>query len=68
VVTYLTLPLVFMVIHLNASAELDYRLTHGPGFLRDFYVSVTGILISLAGLNTYQAVASKREEGPKTKS
>jgi hypothetical protein len=63
VITYLSAPLVFFVINLNASEDLHTRLMHGPGYLRDFYISLTGLLFSLAGLNTYQAVSTKRNGG-----
>jgi len=66
VVTYLTAPLVFFIVHLNASKELDERLMHS-GFLRDFYISITGMLVSLAGLNTYQVVSDVRRPEPKEK-
>jgi hypothetical protein len=66
VMTYLTAPLVFFIVHLNASKELDERLMHS-GFLRDFYISITGTLLSLTGLNTYQVVANGRKPEPKEK-
>jgi hypothetical protein len=56
VITYLSAPLAWFIIYLNSSEDLLMRLTHGPGLLRDFYISLTGLLFSLAGLNTYQAV------------
>ena len=66
VVTYLTAPLVFFIVHLNASKELDERLMHS-GFLRDFYISITGMLVSLAGLNTFQVVSDGRKPEAKEK-
>jgi hypothetical protein len=62
VITYLSAPLAFFIIYLNSSENLLTRLMHGPGYLRDFYISLTGLLFSLAGLNTYQAVSTKRNE------
>jgi hypothetical protein len=62
VITYLSAPLVWLIIYLNSSEVLLTRLINGPGYLRDFYVSLTGLLFSLAGLNTYQAVSTKRNE------
>jgi hypothetical protein len=66
VITYLTAPLVFFLVHLNASKELDERLMHS-GFLRDFYISITGMLVSLAGMNTYQVVNNGRKSELKEK-
>jgi hypothetical protein len=62
VITYLSAPLVFFIVHLNASPTLDERLLHS-GFLRDFYLSITAMLVSLAGLNTYQ-VTKRTQKGP----
>jgi hypothetical protein len=63
VITYLSAPLAWFIIFLNSSEDLHMRLIHGPGFLREFYISLTGLLFSLAGLNTYQAVSTKRNGG-----
>jgi Fe2+ transport system protein FeoA len=67
VATYLTAPLVFFIVHLNASDALDQRLMHS-GFLRDFYISITGMLVSLAGLNTLHAVKTDDKSGEPSKS
>jgi hypothetical protein len=62
VITYLSAPLAWFVVYLNSSDYLHERLMHSPGFLRDFYISLTGLLFSLAGLNTYQLISTKKSE------
>jgi hypothetical protein len=58
VITYFTAPLVFFIIHLNASPALEDRLLQSH-FLRDFYLSITAMIVSLAGLHSFD----KRQNG-----